>query len=449
MKITIFGTGYVGLVTGACLADVGHDVMCVDVDTAKIKALRQGQIPIYENGLEPVVIHNMESGNLKFTHNVQDGIEFSDVIIIAVGTPPREDGSADLTHVLRVADSIGQHMNRTKFIISKSTVPVGTCDQIAAALDAALDKRGVSLAYHVISNPEFLKEGNAVADFMKPDRIIVGCSSEAARELMRELYAPFNRNHDRMIFMDLRSSELTKYVANAMLATKISFINEMANIAESVGADIEMVRKGIGSDPRIGYHFIYPGCGYGGSCFPKDVRALARSAQEVGYPATVLLAVQAANELQKHRLGNKVRQHFGPELNGRVFALWGLAFKPGTDDMREASSITLLQDLWEAGACIQAYDPAAMESAQELFGTRDNLKLMGTKESALHGADALIICTEWKNFRAPDFDQMKKLLRHPVIFDGRNLYEPEVMKRRGFTYYAIGRGENAAANLHR
>lgn len=442
MKITIFGTGYVGLVTGSCLADVGHDVMCIDVDEAKINSLRQGHIPIYEPGLDSVVSQNIESGSLKFSTNIQEGVDYSDVIFIAVGTPSNEDGSADLTYVLRVAESVGQHMTRPKFMISKSTVPVGTCDKVSATLAKTLAKRGEKISYHVISNPEFLKEGAAVADFMKPDRIIVGCSSDEARELMRELYAPFNRNHDRMIFMDVRSSELTKYVANAMLATKISFINEMANIAESLGADIEMVRKGIGADPRIGYHFIYPGCGYGGSCFPKDVKALARSAQEVGYPASVLNAVEAANELQKHRLGEKVKQHFGKDLKGKVFALWGLAFKPNTDDMREASSRTLLEDLWSAGAHVQAFDPVAMEATQQIYGSRGDFKLAGTKEAALQGAEALIICTEWKNFRAPDFDEIKKLLKHPVIFDGRNLYEPDAMQRRGITYYAIGRGDS-------
>jgi len=444
VKITIFGTGYVGLVTGSCLADVGHNVMCVDVDAEKVNKLRQGVIPIYEPGLEPIVAQNVESGNLVFSTDVEAGVNFADVMFIAVGTPPKEDGSADLTYVLNVAKSVGQYMTTPKFVVSKSTVPVGTCDKVSQALAATLKQRGESIPFHVISNPEFLKEGNVVGDFMKPDRIIIGCASDEARELMHELYAPFNRNHDRMIYMDVRSSELTKYVANAMLATKISFINEMANIAELFGADIEMVRKGIGSDPRIGYQFIYPGCGYGGSCFPKDVKALAQSALAAGYVPRVLNAVDDCNDAQKHRLAQKVLQHFGPDLRGKTFALWGLAFKPNTDDMREASSRTLMEDLWAAGATVQAFDPVAMEVTQEIYEGRPGLLLMGTKEAALNGADALIICTEWKNFRAPDFDQIKKTLKNPVIFDGRNLYEPDILQKRGFAYYAIGRGDSVA-----
>jgi len=447
MKITIFGTGYVGLVTGACLSEIGHSVMCVDVDAAKITRLKEGNIPIYEPGLEPVVAQNVENGNLQFSTDIAQGVEYADVIFIAVGTPPNEDGSADLTYVLNVATSVGEFMTRTKFLVSKSTVPVGTCDKVTRAVTAALTRRDASFPFHVISNPEFLKEGNAVADFMKPDRIIVGASTEEARDLMRELYAPFNRNHDRMIFMDVRSSEMTKYVANAMLATKISFINEMANIAELLGADIEMVRKGIGSDPRIGYQFIYPGCGYGGSCFPKDVNALAQSASEVGYTPSVLTAVNERNEQQKHCLSAKIKQHFGNDLKGKVFALWGLAFKPNTDDMREASSRALMEDLWAAGAIVQAFDPVAMEATQEIYGNRTDLLLMGTKEAALHDADALVICTEWKNFRAPDFDLLKSQLKSPVIFDGRNLYEPDVLQKRGFAYYGIGRGASIRANV--
>jgi len=447
MKITIFGTGYVGLVTGACLSEIGHNVMCVDVDAAKITRLKEGHIPIYEPGLETVVSENVESGSLQFSTDVAAGVEYADVIFIAVGTPPNEDGSADLTYVLNVATSVGEFMTRTKFVVSKSTVPVGTCDKVKHAITTALARRDANVPFHVISNPEFLKEGNAVADFMKPDRIIVGTSSEEARDLMRELYAPFNRSSDRMIFMDLRSSEMTKYVANAMLATKISFINEMANIAELLGADIEMVRKGIGSDPRIGYQFIYPGCGYGGSCFPKDVKALVQSAGEVGYTSTVLTAVNECNQQQKHRLSAKVKQHFGNDLKGKVFALWGLAFKPNTDDMREASSLTLLEDLWAAGAVVQAFDPVAMEATQQIFGSRSGLLLMGTKEAALNDADALVICTEWKNFRAPDFDLLKSRLKSAVIFDGRNLYEPDVLQKRGITYYGIGRGASVRGNL--
>jgi UDPglucose 6-dehydrogenase len=442
MKITIFGTGYVGLVTGACLSEIGHNVMCVDVDADKIQRLKDGYIPIYEPGLEPIVAQNIETGNLQFSTDIAGGVSYADVIFIAVGTPPNEDGSADLSHVISVANSIGGFMTRTKYVVSKSTVPVGTCDRISETITAALARRGEKLAFHVISNPEFLKEGNAVADFMKPDRIIVGTSSEQARTLIRELYAPFNRNHDRMIFMDVRSSEMTKYVANAMLATKISFINEMANIAELLGADIEMVRKGIGSDPRIGYHFIYPGCGYGGSCFPKDVKALIQSATNAGYQARVMTAVDECNQRQKHRLSEKITRHFGASLKGRVFAVWGLAFKPNTDDMREASSRALLEDLWAAGAVVQAFDPVAMEATQEIYGNRPDLLLMGTKEAALQDADALVICTEWKNFRAPDFDTLKSMLKNPVIFDGRNLYEPETLRRNGFLYYGIGRGDS-------
>jgi UDPglucose 6-dehydrogenase len=447
MKITIFGTGYVGLVTGACLSEIGHQILCVDVDAAKIARLRDGHIPIYEPGLESIVAQNVESGNLRFSTDIAEGVEYADVIFIAVGTPPNEDGSADLSHVLSVASSVGEFMTRTKFVISKSTVPVGTCDKVTRAVNAALELRDTNLPFHVISNPEFLKEGNAVADFMKPDRIIVGASSDTARDLMRELYAPFNRNHDRMIFMDVRSSEMTKYAANAMLATKISFINEMANIAELLGADIEMVRKGIGSDPRIGYQFIYPGCGYGGSCFPKDVKALVQSASEVGYTSSVLSAVNECNEQQKHRLGDKITQHFGGNLKGKVFALWGLAFKPNTDDMRDASSRTLIESLWAAGATVQAFDPVAMEATQQIYGSRSDLLLMGTKEAALQDADALVICTEWKNFRAPDFDALKSLLKSPVIFDGRNLYEPDVLRKRGIVYYGIGRGESVRSDF--
>jgi UDPglucose 6-dehydrogenase len=442
MKITIFGTGYVGLVTGACLSEIGHQVMCVDVDAEKITRLKDGHIPIYEPGLDTIVAQNVESGSLVFSTDIALGVDYADVIFIAVGTPPNEDGSADLSHVLSVANSVGEFMTRAKFVVSKSTVPVGTCDKVANSIAAALAQRDANFPFYVISNPEFLKEGNAVADFMKPDRIIVGTSSEQARDLMRELYAPFNRNHDRMIFMDVRSSEMTKYVANAMLATKISFINEMANIAELLGADIEMVRKGIGSDPRIGYQFIYPGCGYGGSCFPKDVKALVQSASEAGYVASVLAAVDECNQQQKHRLTDKVKRHFGYDLKGKVFALWGLAFKPNTDDMREASSRALMEDLWAAGASIQAFDPVAMEVTQQIYGNRADLLLMGTKEAALQDADALVICTEWKNFRAPDFDTVKSLLKSPVIFDGRNLYEPDQLHKRGFTYYGIGRGES-------
>ncbi|MBE02771.1 UDP-glucose/GDP-mannose dehydrogenase family protein [uncultured Marinobacter sp.] len=442
MKITIFGTGYVGLVTGACLADVGHHVLCMDVDQAKIDTLKSGQIPIYEPGLEDIVKHTVAAGRLAFTTDTEEAVRHGQLQFIAVGTPPDEDGSADLQYVLAVAKSIGQYMDDYKVVVDKSTVPVGTGDKVRAMVQAQLDHRGVDLEFDVVSNPEFLKEGAAINDFMKPDRIVVGTDSERAAELLREVYYPFNRNHDRMIFMDIRSAELTKYAANSMLATKISFMNEMANLAERLGADIEAVRRGIGSDPRIGYHFIYPGCGYGGSCFPKDVQALARTARDCGYEARLLNAVEAVNYAQKHVLFDKISHYFKGELEGRVIALWGLAFKPNTDDMREASSRTLMEDLWKAGASVQAFDPEAMEETQRIYGDQPGLTLCGTKEQALKGADVLVICTEWKEFRSPDFDVIAQALREPVIFDGRNLYEPEMVERHGLVYYAIGRGRN-------
>jgi UDPglucose 6-dehydrogenase len=442
MKITIFGTGYVGLVTGACLADVGHHVLCMDVDQAKIDTLKNGQIPIYEPGLEDIVKHTVAAGRLAFTTDTEEAVRHGQLQFIAVGTPPDEDGSADLQYVLAVAKSIGQYMDDYKVVVDKSTVPVGTGDKVRAMVQAQLDHRGVDLEFDVVSNPEFLKEGAAINDFMKPDRIVVGTDSERAAELLREVYYPFNRNHDRMIFMDIRSAELTKYAANSMLATNISFMNEMANLAERLGADIEAVRRGIGSDPRIGYHFIYPGCGYGGSCFPKDVQALARTARDCGYEARLLNAVEAVNYAQKHVLFDKISHYFKGELEGRVIALWGLAFKPNTDDMREASSRTLMEDLWKAGASVQAFDPEAMEETQRIYGDQPGLTLCGTKEQALKGADVLVICTEWKEFRSPDFDVIAQALREPVIFDGRNLYEPEMVERHGLVYYAIGRGRN-------
>ena len=442
MKITIFGTGYVGLVTGACLADVGHHVLCMDVDQAKIDTLKSGQIPIYEPGLEDIVKHTVAAGRLAFTTDTEEAVRHGQLQFIAVGTPPDEDGSADLQYVLAVAKSIGQYMDDYKVVVDKSTVPVGTGDKVRAMVQAQLDHRGVDLEFDVVSNPEFLKEGAAINDFMKPDRIVVGTDSERAAELLREVYYPFNRNHDRMIFMDIRSAELTKYAANSMLATKISFMNEMANLAERLGADIEAVRRGIGSDPRIGYHFISPGCGYGGSCFPKDVQALARTARDCGYEARLLNAVEAVNYAQKHVLFDKISHYFKGELEGRVIALWGLAFKPNTDDMREASSRTLMEDLWKAGASVQAFDPEAMEETQRIYGDQPGLTLCGTKEQALKGADVLVICTEWKEFRSPDFDVIAQALREPVIFDGRNLYEPEMVERHGLVYYAIGRGRN-------
>lgn len=445
MKVTVFGIGYVGLVQAAVLAEVGHDVMCVDVDARKVENLKNGIIPIYEPGLTPLVKSNYAAGRLTFTTDAKSGVDHGEIQFIAVGTPPDEDGSADLQYVLAVAETVATHMQSHKIVVDKSTVPVGTADKVRAAITEVLQARGSGLAFDVVSNPEFLKEGAAVSDCMKPDRIVIGSDNADAIEMMRELYAPFNRNHDRLICMDVRSAELTKYAANCMLATKISFMNEMANLAERLGADIEMVRKGIGSDPRIGYHFIYPGCGYGGSCFPKDVQALVRTSESIGYQPQLLQAVEAVNNRQKYRLPTLIKQHFGEDLRGKTFALWGLSFKPNTDDMREASSRVLMEELWQAGAKVQAYDPEAMEETQRIYGLRDDLLLLGTKDAALNNADALIICTEWQNFRAPDFDLLKDKLRHPVIFDGRNLYEPERMQKRGFTYYAIGRGASVQA----
>ncbi len=442
MRVTIFGTGYVGLVTGACLAEVGHQVMCMDVDQGKIDRLRQGIIPIYEPGLEPIVSHNYEAGRLSFTTDTQEAVEFGDLQFIAVGTPGDEDGRADLQYVLAVAGSIGDHMNGYKVIIDKSTVPVGTADKVREAVSTQLKLRGLDTDFDVVSNPEFLKEGAAVDDFMKPDRIIVGTESEKPQEMIRELYYPFNRNHDRVLFMDVRSAELTKYAANAMLATKISFMNEIANLAERLGADIENVRRGIGSDPRIGYHFIYPGCGYGGSCFPKDVKALSRTATEYDYDSRLLNAVDAVNDAQKHVLFDKVSHYFKGDLEGRTVALWGLAFKPNTDDMREAPSRVLMEKLWAAGAVVQAYDPESMKETQHLYPEESRLQLCGTKEQALKGADCLVVCTEWKEFRSPDFGQIAGTLAHPVIFDGRNLYDSAMLARHGLSYYAIGRGLN-------
>lgn len=440
MKVTVFGTGYVGLVTGACLADVGHDVLCVDIDQRKVDNLNSGIIPIYEPGLEPIVKQAVQNKLLAFTTDMDAAVKHGELQFIAVGTPSGEDGSADLQYVVAVAKTIGERITDYRVIINKSTVPVGTAEVVEKALAEQLQKRGTDIKFDVVSNPEFLKEGAAVNDFMKPDRIVVGSRSARAEGLMRELYAPFNRNHDRMIFMDIRSAELTKYAANAMLATKISFINEMANLAERLGADIEKVRNGIGADPRIGYHFIYPGCGYGGSCFPKDVKALINIAKNTGYRAGLMEAVDQVNNVQKTKLFDYIDHHFNGDLRGKVFALWGLAFKPNTDDMREAPSRTLMEALWAKGAKVQAYDPVAMEETQNIYGLRDDLKLVGTKEAALEKADALVICTEWKNFRAPNFELIKGALRSPVIFDGRNLYEPERMSGQGVQYYAVGRG---------
>jgi UDPglucose 6-dehydrogenase len=440
MKITIFGSGYVGLVTGACLADAGNHVVCVDIDARKIDMLRRGEIPIHEPGLEAMVQHNFEAGRLRFTTDAREGVDHGLFQLIAVGTPPDEDGSADLRYVLKVARTIGEHMTEYKVVITKSTVPVGTADKVRAAVGETLAKRNVKLDYDTVSNPEFLKEGAAIVDFMKPDRVVVGTDSVRAAELMRSLYDPFTRNHNRMIVMDIRSAELTKYAANAMLATKISFINELANLAEHFAADIEQVRIGIGSDPRIGYAFIYPGVGYGGSCFPKDVQALARSAKEVGYDAVILNAVETVNRRQKLVLFEKIQAHFG-DLHGKTIALWGLAFKPHTDDMREAPSRVLIEALWAAGAKVRAYDPVAMPETHRIYGERADLALCKTSPEALAGADALAIVTEWQEFRSPDFDFIKATLTTPVIFDGRNLYDPPQMARAGFSYYAIGRGK--------
>ena len=439
MKVTIFGIGYVGLVQAAVLAEVGHEVVCVDVDQQKVDNLKNGIIPIYEPGLEALVKENHEAGRLHFTTNAVKGVEHGQLQFIAVGTPPDEDGSADLKYVLAVAETIATHMNSDKIIVNKSTVPVGTGDKVRAQVTDVLASRGAEYNFHVCSNPEFLKEGAAVSDCMKPDRIVIGTDSDDVIDTMRELYAPFNRNHDRIIFMDVRSAELTKYAANCMLATKISFMNEIAGLAEILGADIEMVRQGIGSDPRIGYHFIYPGCGYGGSCFPKDVQALKRTAEEIDFEPLVLRAVEQRNAKQKQVLFNKISAHYKGDLAGKTFALWGLSFKPNTDDMRDAPSRVLMEALWQAGAKVQAFDPEAMEEAQRIYGVRDGLQLCGTRHAALKGADALVICTEWKPFRAPDFEAMEELLNKSVVFDGRNMYDPERMAKKGFTYYSIGR----------
>ena len=440
MKITIFGSGYVGLVTGACLADVGNDVLCVDIDARKIDMLKQGKLPIYEPGLEAMVNSNAQAGRLAFTTDIAAGVAHGLFQFIAVGTPPDEDGSADMQYVLAVAKSIGEHMDSYRVVVNKSTVPVGTADRVRATLQSALAARGQHVEFDVVSNPEFLKEGAAVDDFMKPDRIVIGTDNPRTTELLRALYAPFNRSHERLVVMDIRSAELTKYAANAMLATKISFMNELANIAERLGADIEQVRIGIGSDPRIGYHFIYPGCGYGGSCFPKDVQALERTATQAGYQAELLRAVEAVNHRQKEVLFQKIEKHFNGNLQGRTFALWGLAFKPNTDDMRAASSRTLMEALWARGARVQAYDPEAMDEARRIYGERADLELCTSPAAALEGADALALVTEWKSFRSPDFNKIKIALKQPLIFDGRNLYDPQMLAKEGFIYYGIGRG---------
>lgn len=439
MKVTIFGTGYVGLVQAAVLADVGHDVCCVDVDEEKINNLKQDIIPIYEPGLEELVRENYQEGRLSFTTDAKHGVEFGKVQFIAVGTPPGEDGSADLQYVLNVATTIAEYMNEEKTIVQKSTVPVGTADKVKEVIQAILMKRNVSLDFDVVSNPEFLKEGAAIKDCQRPDRIILGTESETAEKRMRDLYQPFNRNHDKIIVMDNRSAEMTKYAANCMLATKISFMNEMANIAERVGADIEHVRQGIGSDSRIGFQFIYPGCGYGGSCFPKDVKALVHTADLNDYNSEILKAVESVNVRQKQKLFEYIANYFNNNLQGKTIALWGLSFKPNTDDIREASSRVLMEQLWDSGAVVQAFDPEAMDEIGKIYGNEPKLTLVDTKEKALEGADALAICTEWHNFRAPDFELIRNQLREKVIFDGRNMYDPAMIKENGLTYISIGR----------
>ncbi len=439
MKVTVIGTGYVGLVTGACLADFGNHVLCFDVDEKKIAMLKEGGIPIYEPGLKEIVAQNVAAGRLRFTTDVEESVAYGQVQMIAVGTPPGENGSADLKYVIAAARAIGRHMADDKVIVDKSTVPVGTADKVRAAIAEELKARGASISYSVVSNPEFLKEGAAVEDFMRPDRIVIGADDERAVAAMRALYSPFQRNHEKIMVMDVRSAELTKYAANAMLATRISFMNELALLAERLGADIEQVRKGIGSDPRIGYHFLYPGIGYGGSCFPKDVQALQRTAIENGMDLKVLAAVEDANRLQKSVVTQKIVRRFGENLSGLTLALWGLAFKPNTDDMREAPSLVVIHELLQRGAQIMAFDPVAMHEARIMLGKEARVRFTDDPHAALHGADALVIITEWKIFRSPDFDTIRRSLKNPVIFDGRNLYEPQAMRELGFEYYPIGR----------
>jgi UDPglucose 6-dehydrogenase len=439
MKLTIIGTGYVGLVTGTCLAEVGNDVLCLDVDERKIALLNSGGVPIYEPGLESLVRKGVEAGRLRFTTDVAASVAHGTLQFIAVGTPPDEDGSADLQHVLEAARNIGRSMTGYKVVVDKSTVPVGTADKVRAAIAEELKTREVDVPFAVVSNPEFLKEGAAVDDFMRPDRIVIGADDEKAIQLMRALYAPFQRNHERLLIMDIRSAELTKYAANAMLATRISFMNELANLAETLGADIEQVRQGIGSDPRIGYHFLYPGLGYGGSCFPKDVQALQRTAEENGTTLRVLAAVEDANAAQKQRLVDKIVARLGDDLSGRKMAVWGLAFKPNTDDMREAPSRSVIDGLRSRGASIVAYDPVAMKEARRVFGEGNGVAYAASPQAALAGADALVIVTEWKEFRSPDFDAVRDALKMPLIFDGRNLYDPAFVRSQGFEYFPIGR----------
>ena len=443
MKVTVVGTGYVGLVTGACLSEMGNHVVCLDVDERKIRILNDGRIPIHEPGLKEIVQRNVAAGRLQFTTDIAAAVGHGTLQFIGVGTPPDEDGSADLQYVLAAAENIGRHMTDYKVVVDKSTVPVGTADKVRARIAAVLAERGLDLPYAVVSNPEFLKEGAAVDDFMRPDRIVVGCDDERASLLMRAVYAPFMRNRDKLVLMDVRSAEFTKYAANAMLATRISFMNELARLADVVGADIELVRKGIGSDPRIGTHFLYPGTGYGGSCFPKDVKALIRTGRDNGVTLRVLDAVEAANDVQKQVLVERVVQRFGEDLSGRTFAVWGLAFKPNTDDMREAPSRVIVEELTRRGARVQAYDPVAMDEARRVLGDVPGFSLAASAQAALEGADCLLVVTEWREFRTPDFDGIKSALKQPLILDGRNLYEPELMRSMGIDYVGIGRGVRA------
>ena len=440
MNITLFGTGYVGLVTGTCFAEMGNHVLCIDVDADKIAALERGEVPIHEPGLEPMVRSNMRAGRLRFSTDAASGVAHGEVQFIAVGTPTAEDGSADLSYVIEVARTIATHMTSPKVIVGKSTVPVGTADLVRRTIAETLARRGTTVDFDVVSNPEFLKEGAAINDFMKPDRIIIGSSNEASARILEQLYAPFNRNHDRILRMDVRSAELTKYAANVMLATRISLMNEFANLADLLGADIEAVRRGIGSDPRIGFNFIYPGAGYGGSCFPKDVRALLHTASTNGYDAQIVRGVERVNERQKQVLLDKIMRHYDGSIAGLTFALWGLAFKPNTDDMREAPSRTLIEGLWARGATVRAYDPAAGSEARRLYGKHAGFVLCEQRDATLAGADALVVITEWNEFRSPDFGALKRQLKTPTIFDGRNLYDPDYLGQLGFDYYAIGRG---------
>ncbi|MEC9376156.1 MAG: UDP-glucose/GDP-mannose dehydrogenase family protein [Pseudomonadota bacterium] len=443
MNLCVHGTGYVGLVTAACIADTGNNVICVDIDEGRIDRLKNGEIPIYEPGLEAVFLRNLNEGRLQFTTNAAEGIEFGLFQFIAVGTPPDEDGSADMQYVLSVAASIGNHMNEYKVVVNKSTVPVGTANRISNQISDKLDLRGIDIDFDVVSNPEFLKEGAAVSDFIKPDRIIIGTNSERAKNLLRTLYEPFNRSHDRLMILDTPSAELTKYAANVMLATKISFMNELSNYAELVGADIEQVRLGIGSDPRIGYEFIYPGCGFGGSCFPKDLRALIRAASDLGLNSQLITAVEEVNQKQKQKLFDKLKYHFSGDLEGRKVALWGLAFKPNTDDMREAPSRSFIESCLGAGITVNAYDPIAANEAKRLYNSEDNLFICDSMLPTIEGADALIIATEWAEFRSPDFELIRNSLLQPVIIDGRNIYDPKQMLELGFIYYGIGRGKSS------